>query len=137
MIDSDGVTRIRSFESVARETRCGGGNTVPGYVLWFRQEVWPDLSGTGLRDGQSVPVGSKVFRMEREGGTDGCAGTESLDLEEASELEYALAHAGDANPGLSRRAIDSAQAGFWNSLPVIAHFDFDVMPGTGKANGCR
>lgn len=74
--------------------------------------------------------------MEREGGTDGCAGTESLDLEEASELEDALAHAGNANPGLTGRAIDSAQAGFWNSLSVIAHFNFDVMAGTGHSNGC-
>lgn len=75
--------------------------------------------------------------MEREGGTHGCAGIESLDLEEASKLEDALAHAGDANPGLSSRAIESAQAGFWNSLAVIAYFDFDVMAIPDQANGCR
>ena len=40
--------------------------------------------------------------MEREGNADRGAGIECLDVEQASELENALAHAGDANPGLSR-----------------------------------
>ena len=75
--------------------------------------------------------------MEREGNADRGAGIECLDVEQASELENALAHAGDANPGLSRGAIDPTQAGLWNSLAVIRHFDFDVMASPGEANGCR
>jgi len=74
--------------------------------------------------------------MERQGGTDGGSGIQSMDLEVASELDDAFAHARDPNARLSRRAIDPAQAGFWNPLAVIAHFDFDVIAGTGEPNGC-
>ena len=81
---------------MAAETRCLVKSYVPA------GSHCPDLSGTGFGDGQGVSGVGRDLRMEREGNADRGAGIECLDVEQASELENALAHAGDANPGLSR-----------------------------------